>query len=141
GAGRRLRVRDEPRGGPGSRWRPRRAVGQQAGRRACHLGPRSRPLAVNALTRAFRYSRGVENPQEELAAAVAELRAYLSWAGEGGPVMVSLPPPSTLTSHSPSPSHSMPKLPTIPLDQVRAELGECVRCKLHKGRHTIVFGV
>jgi DNA polymerase len=28
------------------------------------------------------------------------------------------------------------------LDEVRAELGECTRCKLHRaGRHTIVFGV
>ena len=27
------------------------------------------------------------------------------------------------------------------LDSVRAELGECTRCKLHKGRHNIVFGV
>jgi DNA polymerase len=27
------------------------------------------------------------------------------------------------------------------LEQVREELGECTRCKLHKGRHNIVFGV
>jgi DNA polymerase len=27
------------------------------------------------------------------------------------------------------------------LDQVREELGECTRCKLHPTRHTIVFGV
>src|SRR5438128_10125673 len=90
-----------------------------------------------ALAPAFRYSRDVESPQEELAAAVAELRAYLSWAGEGGPVMVALPPPSTSPSPSSSPSHSsspspqMPKLPIVELDQVRAVLGECVRCKLH----------
>ncbi len=29
--------------------------------------------------------------------------------------------------------------PTLP--EVQAELGECTRCKLHHGRHTIVFGV
>lgn len=27
------------------------------------------------------------------------------------------------------------------LEEVREELGECTRCKLHKGRRTIVFGV
>jgi DNA polymerase len=31
------------------------------------------------------------------------------------------------------------KLPT--LESVRADLGDCTRCKLHKGRHNIVFGV
>jgi DNA polymerase len=90
----------------------------------------------------------VENEQEELAAAVAELRAYLSWAGEAGPVMVSFSAnsptsssPSSSPSPSPSPATSVPKLPIVPLDHVRAELGECTRCKLHKGRHNIVFGV
>jgi len=28
----------------------------------------------------------------------------------------------------------------MPLAQIRAELGECTRCKLHRTRHTIVFG-
>ena len=91
----------------------------------------------------------MENPQEELAAAVAELRAYLSWAAEGGPAMVSLgrtppsAPPSNpvSTSTSNSPSTSVAKLPIVSLDAVRAQMGECTLCKLHKGRHTIVFGV
>jgi len=85
----------------------------------------------------------VENLEEELAAAVSELRSYLSWAGEGGPVMVSLPPTPAPTSPSPSPSTSIPmgKLPIVSLDDVRARMGECTLCKLHKGRHTIVFGV
>jgi uracil-DNA glycosylase len=92
----------------------------------------------------------VENEvREELAAAVAELRAYLSWAGEGGPVMVAFPPAAiaAATPTSPVPPTptttptSVPKLPIVSLDDVRAQLGECVRCKLHKGRHNIVFGV
>jgi len=85
----------------------------------------------------------VENLEEELAAAVSELRSYLSWAGEGGPVMVSLPPTPAPISPSPSPSTSIPmgKLPIVSLDDVRARMGECTLCKLHKGRHTIVFGV
>ena len=85
----------------------------------------------------------MENLEEELAAAVSELRSYLSWAGEGGPVMVSLPPTPAPFSPSPSPSTSIPmgKLPIVSLDDVRARMGECTLCKLHKGRHTIVFGV
>ena len=85
----------------------------------------------------------MENLEEELAAAVSELRSYLSWAGEGGPVMVSLPPTPAPISPSPSPSTSIPmgKLPIVSLDDVRARMGECTLCKLHKGRHTIVFGV
>jgi DNA polymerase len=31
--------------------------------------------------------------------------------------------------------------PSLALTQVRQALGECTRCKLHKGRKTIVFGV
>src|SRR5574337_1409001 len=31
--------------------------------------------------------------------------------------------------------------PSSPLTQVRQTLGECTRCKLHKGRQHIVFGV
>jgi uracil-DNA glycosylase family 4 len=93
---------------------------------------------LKALAPAFRYSRAVETEvHEELATVVAELRAYLSWAQEGGPVMVSLPPARAPTSSS----TSMPKLSIVSLDDVRGEMGECVRCKLHKGRHNIVFGV
>jgi DNA polymerase len=95
---------------------------------------------LKTLARAFRYSRPVEpEVHEELATVVAELRAYLSWAQEGGPVMVSLPPALAPTPTSSSPS--MPKLSIVSLDDVRGEMGECVRCKLHKGRHNIVFGV
>jgi DNA polymerase len=93
----------------------------------------------------------VENEvQEELAAAVAELRAYVGWAAEGGDVMVALPrSPSVPTSTSPSTPTATPtprstsssSLPVVSLQEVRAEIGECVRCKLHKGRHTLVFGV
>ena len=57
--------------------------------------------------------------------------------------MVSLPPTPAPISPSPSPSTSIPmgKLPIVSLDDVRARMGECTLCKLHKGRHTIVFGV
>lgn len=31
------------------------------------------------------------------------------------------------------------RVPTLP--EIREEMGECTRCKLHRGRHNIVFGV
>jgi uracil-DNA glycosylase family 4 len=91
----------------------------------------------------------VENLQEALAAAVAELRAYLSWAGEGGPLFVaasrparSSPEPTAMPQKTPERSAEKPSsLPLVSLDEVRAQIGECTLCKLHKGRHTIVFGV
>ena len=33
------------------------------------------------------------------------------------------------------------KLPVVSLESVREEIGECTRCKLHKGRTNLVFGV
>jgi len=86
-----------------------------------------------------------DDVHDDLATAVAELRAYLTWAAEGGDVMVSLASTFTSTSTStstptPTPT-SMPKFPVVTLEQVRAQMGECTLCKLHRGRHTIVFGV
>ena len=98
------------------------------------------------------------SPREGLVSAVADLRAWLSWAGDSG--LRSFPPQRPATALRPSadppaallqqaPPHAgvaMPaasktsvKLPT--LQSVRDELGECTRCKLHSGRNKIVFGV
>ena len=62
---------------------------------------------------------------------IDELRAYLSWAEDAG--MQILAPGA-----GKAPAIKV-KLPL--LEEVRTEIGECTRCKLHKGRHTIVFGV
>ena len=59
---------------------------------------------------------------------IDELRAYLAWAEDAGLQILA---PGTATVKT--------KLPL--LEGVRAEIGECTRCKLHKGRHNIVFGV
>jgi uracil-DNA glycosylase len=100
----------------------------------------------------------VEQLRDELAATIAELRAYLTWVAEGGSVFVAAPetgdtlPNSEMSMVSPIPKHAMPdrpapqrqketSLPVVSLEEVRAGIGECTRCKLHKGRHTIVFGV
>ena len=114
---------------------------------------------MRALGPAFRYSRGVENEaQEELAAAVSELRAYLGWAAEGGPAMVSAAasptrdlqakpetrqqPPTAMPDRKPEPrGQDATSLPVVALEEVRGRMGECTLCKLHKGRHNIVFGV
>jgi uracil-DNA glycosylase len=99
----------------------------------------------------------VENLRQDLADTIAELRAYLSWVAEGGPVFVSGAPPAVHAAQParldvPSPNMPMPErtppksqkavsLPVVSLEDVRAQMGECTLCKLHKGRHTIVFGV
>jgi len=72
----------------------------------------------------------------ELAAALTELRAYLSWVSERGDRMVAFEAPR------PAVPEPMPrKLPVVSLESVREEIGECTRCKLHKGRTNLVFGV
>jgi uracil-DNA glycosylase len=73
----------------------------------------------------------------EAAAALTELRAYLSWISERGDreiAFASAPPVDT--------GIAMPrKLPVVTLESVREEIGDCTRCKLHKGRTNLVFGV
>ncbi len=64
------------------------------------------------------------------------------------------PTPSTRPGPAPAPPAARPGLPVVQaapppnlegpmsLDEIRAELGDCTRCKLHKaGRKQIVFGV
>src|SRR6266849_4291776 len=59
-----------------------------------------------------------------------ELGAYLEWARQAGLQNLAVSPEQ--------PDVAM-KLPT--LESVREQMGECTLCKLHKGRHNIVFGV
>ena len=63
---------------------------------------------------------------------VDELRAYLAWANESGLQNLA-------SGVAPRASSAAMKLAT--LEQVREQMGECTLCKLHKGRHNIVFGV
>src|SRR5213082_3993108 len=60
---------------------------------------------------------------------IDELRAYLVWAEDAGLQILA---PGAVKAPA-------MKLPT--LDSVRDQMGECTLCKLHKGRHNIVFGV
>jgi DNA polymerase len=72
------------------------------------------------------------DPREELRAIVGQVRTHLTLQQELGLERVDL--------RWPEPAASPPQArPT--LEQVRADLGECTRCKLHRHRTQIVFGV
>jgi DNA polymerase len=55
-------------------------------------------------------------------------RLHIAWPERRGLLPELSPPPNALIGG-------------LPLTQVREALGECTRCKLHKGRKNIVFGV
>jgi DNA polymerase len=73
-----------------------------------------------------------KNPREELREIVGQVRAHLQAQRELGLEVVGLRWPKEVTATPAS-------RPT--LEQVREELGDCTRCKLHKTRTQIVFGV
>ena len=66
---------------------------------------------------------------------VDEVRAWLAWAEESG--LQNLAP----ERRTAEPDRSQPTVKLPLLEAVRSEIGECTRCKLHKGRTNIVFGV
>ena len=66
---------------------------------------------------------------------VDEVRAWLAWAQESG--LQNLAPQARRAD--PAKVETVTRLPV--LEAVRTELGECTRCKLHKTRTNIVFGV
>ena len=69
---------------------------------------------------------------------VEEVRAWLVWAQDGG-VQILTPEARSSAPHAPQEAEPKVKLPL--LEKVRTELGECDRCKLHRTRTNIVFGV
>ena len=110
-----------------------------------------------------------EEQRGELVAELAELTRQLrgqlrrhaalgGWAAPGGatarPVLADLPDAGELATRSPSPivldGPAVPHEVVEPeplvalgkrsLAQIRTDLGECTRCKLHGGRKSIVFG-
>src|SRR5256884_3436649 len=66
---------------------------------------------------------------------VEEVRAWLAWAQESG--LQNLAPQARRAD--PAKVETVTRLPV--LEAVRTELGECTRCKLHRTRTNIVFGV
>jgi uracil-DNA glycosylase family 4 len=69
---------------------------------------------------------------------IADLQSYLEYLRELGieglPVSLETLPQKDGSNPPPAPSR------TKTLEEVRTELGECRRCKLHRTRRTIVFG-
>jgi DNA polymerase len=85
----------------------------------------------------------------ELRALASGLRAHLRRAPTASRVAAPPPRPPLAAAPEPAPARAAPAprpLAThpgasLPLADVRAELGECTRCKLHSTRKNIVFGV
>jgi DNA polymerase len=68
---------------------------------------------------------------ENISEVISDLKSYLEYLKGMG--IVSLPT-SEIKLGEPNPSRVMT------LEEVRKELGDCKRCKLHRDRKTIVFG-
>ena len=80
-------------------------------------------------------SNGVGDLQD----IVRQLRTELEWAGRTGIEVGTIEPVEATPPSGPAPAQPMAR-PS--LEQIRADLGECTRCKLHTlGRSQIVFGV
>jgi DNA polymerase len=82
--------------------------------------------------------------REEYLQLVRQVKAHARWLNAGG--ITGTPVGKTFVP-KPAPAKSTPaNAPIAPapsgkkLEVVRAELGECTRCKLHSGRKNIVFG-
>ena len=82
---------------------------------------------------------------DELGELVAQLRHQLvrhraagTWAVPGGPTAR---PADDAAAPEPFVEEPPPAGGRRTLDQIRAELGDCTRCKLHATRRSIVFGV
>jgi DNA polymerase len=104
--------------------------------------------------------------RDELLHLTRQLKQYASWLEQGGvagvpPAPVVAPAPvaqkAPVAAAKPAPAAARPSAPSVEtampveappraaggltLPQVREELGDCTRCKLHPQRKNIVFGV
>jgi len=86
--------------------------------------------------------------QHEFLKIVMQVKAHLEYRKALGVSAVAIPPcgpippvaRTRVTAAAPPAQEKSPHLRDSGLDAVRAELGECTRCKLHQSRKTIVFG-
>src|SRR5689334_10971780 len=69
---------------------------------------------------------------------VDEARAWLAWAEDSGMRILT---PEAAAAAPVAPAEAKPDVKLPLLEAVRTELGECTRCKLHRTRTNIVFGV
>jgi uracil-DNA glycosylase len=73
---------------------------------------------------------------DEAQRLIRQLETHLRWLERQGVLGLPVGQPATPGS---APAPSAPR--GLTLERVRAELGDCTRCKLHQGRTKIVFGV
>jgi DNA polymerase len=74
---------------------------------------------------------GMESMDEKMGEVISDLKSYLEYLKGMG---IHSLPASEIKLDEPSPSR------LVTLEEVRKELGDCKRCKLHRTRRTIVFG-
>jgi len=79
--------------------------------------------------------------RNDLARLTGQLRAHGRYfqaarLEEGGQPITFTPAPRSTTPITNTPSAD----PAVALKVIRDDIGDCTRCRLHEGRHTIVFG-
>ncbi|MBX7116143.1 MAG: uracil-DNA glycosylase [Myxococcaceae bacterium] len=78
--------------------------------------------------------------EDELANVVWDLRRHLAWQeADGSHSILRFPAAAGAVTAVKAIAVEKPSI-VVTLDQIRQELGDCQRCKLCKGRKTIVFG-
>jgi uracil-DNA glycosylase family 4 len=84
-----------------------------------------------------RVGAALQNSQLEIAAPHVS-----AMPDEAPQKMIDLPaPPKSLPRPSSAPDlFALPKILDGTLQDIRTDIGDCIRCKLHKGRNKIVFG-
>jgi DNA polymerase len=90
----------------------------------------------------------MDDLRKEFTELIADVRAHLEYQRALGVRMIEIPildrdaPAPRATASAPASSPPRDKAPAkkSALESVREELGDCVRCKLHKGRGNIIFG-
>jgi len=88
------------------------------------------------------------SPNDELLDVVRQLKTELEWAARTGIVIEDrrieakpITPEHESAPPAPTAQHETPSAGRPSLPNIREEMGDCTRCKLHQGRKNIVFGV
>ena len=79
------------------------------------------------------------------AALALRARAGVRWVYPGSAPLTVLAPEVNSTATAPAPEPARHEAPPVArtetLEQIREDMGDCTRCKLHAGRKNLVFGV
>ena len=112
------------------------------------LGPYFTNRASNAASAAVSASAESASPMEMAAAPKSQTAPRTAPSTTGTPAASAAASPAKSASPLPIPTAPGPSLfeivervPGETLNDIRADLGECTRCRLHKTRNKIVYGV